>query len=234
MVVRPPGRDLPLRSIRVDERRKFRLQPTEGRVRADPASGNCCNPPARSARRSRHLPETQDSLTVTDFGGVDIGIHQAMRRSYGDATNNRDNGVVEAFGGAPPALDFPAPSPAARARVPTTTPTHGSATGKLRGNRAGVGHASGGRACCWCGDRRGDGTDRPSVALTAQVQDVLQDDPREVSTRPLPERTQPLCERVRSRQCQGFPRNPGRFHPGSGLSPSLDQLGAIEREASFL
>ena len=40
--------------------------------------------------------------------------------------------------------------------------------------------------------------------------------------------------RVRSRQCQGFPRNPGRFHPGSGLSPSLDQLGAIEREASFL
>ena len=41
-------------------------------------------------------------------------------------------------------------------------------------------------------------------------------------------------KRVRSRQCQGFPRNPGRFHPGSGLSPSLDQLGAIEREASFL
>ena len=41
-------------------------------------------------------------------------------------------------------------------------------------------------------------------------------------------------QRVRSRQCQGFPRNPGRFHPGSGLSPSLDQLGAIEREASFL
>ena len=38
---------------------------------------------------------------------------------------------------------------------------------------------------------------------------------------------------VRSRQCQGFPRNPGRFHPGSGLK-SLDQLGAIEREASFL
>ena len=35
-------------------------------------------------------------------------------------------------------------------------------------------------------------------------------------------------------KCQGFPRNPGRFHPGSGLSPSLDQLGAIEREASFL
>jgi len=25
------------------------------------------------------------------------------------------------------------------------------------------------------------------------------------------------CGRVRSRQCQGFPRNPGRFHPGSGL-----------------
>ena len=43
-----------------------------------------------------------------------------------------------------------------------------------------------------------------------------------------------FLEGVRSRQCQGFPRNPGRFHPGSGLSPSLDQLGAIEREASFL
>src|SRR5208337_2425798 len=28
-------------------------------------------------------------------------------------------------------------------------------------------------------------------------------------------------QQVRSRQCQGFPRNPGRFHPGSGLSPSL-------------
>ena len=41
-------------------------------------------------------------------------------------------------------------------------------------------------------------------------------------------------EWVRSRQCQGFPRNPGRFHPGSGLSPSLDQLGAIEREGVFL
>ena len=36
------------------------IQPTEGRVRADPASGNCCNPPARSALRSRHLPETQE------------------------------------------------------------------------------------------------------------------------------------------------------------------------------
>ena len=47
-------------------------------------------------------------------------------------------------------------------------------------------------------------------------------------------RTRTQRERVRSRQCQGFPRNPGRFHPGSGLSPSLDQLGAIEREASFL
>ena len=44
----------------------------------------------------------------------------------------------------------------------------------------------------------------------------------------------PQIHWVRSRQCQGFPRNPGRFHPGSGLSPSLDQLGAIEREASFL
>ena len=46
--------------------------------------------------------------------------------------------------------------------------------------------------------------------------------------------TSAQARRVRSRQCQGFPRNPGRFHPGSGLSPSLDQLGAIEREASFL
>ena len=36
--------------------------------------------------------------------------------------------------------------------------------------------------------------DRPAVALPAQIQDLLQDDPREVSTRPLPERTQPLCE----------------------------------------
>ena len=43
-----------------------------------------------------------------------------------------------------------------------------------------------------------------------------------------------LDEGVQSRQCHGFPRNPGRFHPGSGLSPPLDQLGAIEREASFL
>src|SRR5208337_2222415 len=45
--------------------------------------------------------------------------------------------------------------------------------------------------------------------------------------------TTPECQvqGVRSRQCQGFPRNPGRFHPGSGLSPSLDQLGAIERGA---
>ena len=44
----------------------------------------------------------------------------------------------------------------------------------------------------------------------------------------------PRPNRVLSRQCQGFPRNPGRFHAGSGLSPPLDQLGAIEIEASFL
>ena len=45
---------------------------------------------------------------------------------------------------------------------------------------------------------------------------------------------QALNDGVRSRQCQGFPRNPGRFHPGSGLSPPWNQLGAIEGEASFL
>ena len=77
-------------------------------------------------------PRPRNSLTVTDFGGVDIGIHQAMRRSYGDATNNRDNGVVEAFGGAPPALVFPRRRRLPGREVPTTTPTHGSATGKHR------------------------------------------------------------------------------------------------------
>ena len=41
-------------------------------------------------------------------------------------------------------------------------------------------------------------------------------------------------ERVRSRQCQGFPRNPGRFHPGSGLSPSLISSGLLkERRLSL-
>ena len=36
-------------------------------------------------------PVLENSLTVTDFGGLDIGIHQAMRRSIGFATNSRDN-----------------------------------------------------------------------------------------------------------------------------------------------
>ena len=35
---------------------------------------------------------------------------------------------------------------------------------------------------------------RPAVALATQVQDLLQDDPREVSGRPLAERAQALCK----------------------------------------
>jgi len=40
--------------------------------------------------------------------------------------------VVEAFGGAPPALVFPRRRRLPGREVPTTTPTHGSATGKHR------------------------------------------------------------------------------------------------------
>jgi len=41
-------------------------------------------------------------------------------------------------------------------------------------------------------------------------------------------------ERVRSRQCQGFPGIPGGFHPQSGVSRSLNRSTTIEKEASFL
>ncbi len=39
---------------------------------------------------------------------------------------------------------------------------------------------------------------------------------------------------VRSRQCQGFPGNPGGFHPQSGVSRSLNRSTTIEKEASFV
>jgi len=39
---------------------------------------------------------------------------------------------------------------------------------------------------------------------------------------------------VRSRQCQGFPGNPGGFQPQSGVSRSLNRSTTIEKEASFL
>jgi hypothetical protein len=32
-------------------------------------------------------------LTIADFGGVDIGIHQAMRRSTGFAANSHGSGA---------------------------------------------------------------------------------------------------------------------------------------------
>ncbi len=43
-----------------------------------------------------------------------------------------------------------------------------------------------------------------------------------------------LFDRVRSRQCQGFPGNPGGFHPQSGVSRSLNRSTTIEKEASFV
>lgn len=39
--------------------------------------------------------------------------------------------------------------------------------------------------------------------------------------------------RVRSRRCQGFPRNSGGFHPRRGLSSSLGRPAALEKAASF-
>jgi len=48
-------------------------------------------------------------------------------------------------------------------------------------------------------------SDGPSAPLTAEIQDVLQDDPREVSGGPLPERTQPLCEAPTVGGVAGFP-----------------------------
>jgi hypothetical protein len=39
---------------------------------------------------------------------------------------------------------------------------------------------------------------------------------------------------VRSRQCQGFPGNPGGSHRQGGVSPCLNRSTTIEKEASFL
>jgi PAS domain-containing protein len=75
------------------------------------------------------------------------------------------------------------------------------------------------------------------ISLASIADAVITTDPKGlvISLNPVAARlTGWSLHEVRSRQCQGFPRNPGRFHPGSGLSPPLDQLGAIEREASFL
>ena len=58
-------------------------------------------------------------------------------------------------------------------------------------------------------------SDGPSVPLTAQIQDVLQDDPREVSGGPLPERTQALC-----RSSDGWGR--GRLPRPVGRLPRTD------------
>ncbi len=72
--------------------------------------------------------------------------------------------------------------------------------------------------------------------LKCSAAEVLRETRRELDAarKPVPRSSfAKRLQRVRSRQCQGFPRNPGRFHPESGLSPSPDQLGAIEREASF-
>ena len=52
---------------------------------------------------------------------------------------------------------------------------------------------------------------RPAVALATQVQDLLQDDPCEVSGRPLAERAQALCKTPAVGRVIGIPNPPGDF-----------------------
>ena len=52
---------------------------------------------------------------------------------------------------------------------------------------------------------------RPAVALATQVQDLLQDDPCEVSGRPLAERAQALCKTPAVGHVIGIPNPPGDF-----------------------
>ena len=43
--------------------------------------------------RGNHKTETKNFLTVTDFGGLDVGIPQAMRRSIDFAANSHGTGA---------------------------------------------------------------------------------------------------------------------------------------------
>ena len=101
-------------------------------MRADPASGNCCNPPARSGAGVGTCPRPRNSLTVTDFGGVDIGIHQAMRRSQVMQLTIAITAWLRRSAGHRQPWIFPRRRRLPGREVPTTTPTHGSATGKHR------------------------------------------------------------------------------------------------------
>ena len=123
-------------------------------------------------------PRPRNSLTVTDFGGVDIGIHQAMRRSQVMQLTIAITVLRRSAGHRQP---WKRPRTAVQ-------PASFEGTVQVLAMHQAVEHVAG-AVTAGVAVR-----DRPSVALTAQVQDVLQDDPREVSTRPLPERTQPLCE----------------------------------------
>ena len=193
-MVRPPGHDLRLHQFESTSAVKFACNPRRAG----------CAPTRRRVIPATHrhgvragvgtCPRPRNSLTVTDFGGVDIGIYQSMRRSIGCATNNRDNGVVEAFGGAPPALVFPAVAGCQGAKFhntqqrPRTAVQLASFEGTVQvlamveitvhASHQAVEHVAG-AVTAGVAVR-----DRPSVALTAQVQDVLQDDPRAVSTAP--------------------------------------------------
>ena len=193
-MVRPPGRDL----------RRHQFESTSAvNFACNPRRAGCAPTRRRViAVTHRHgvragvgtCPRPRNSLTVTDFGGVDIGIHQAMRRSQVMQLTIAITVWLRRSAGHRQPWIFPR-----RRRLPgrefpqqrprtAVQPASFEGTVQVLAMHQAVEHVAG-AVTAGVAVR-----DRPSVALTAQVQDVLQDDPREVSTRPLPERTQPLCE----------------------------------------
>jgi hypothetical protein len=80
-VVRPPGRDLRLHQFESTRAVNFACNPR--RVGCAPTRRRVIPATHRHGVRAGvgTCPRPRNSLTVTDFGGVDIGIHQAMRRS---------------------------------------------------------------------------------------------------------------------------------------------------------
>ena len=127
--------------------------------------------------------------------------------------------LVKSFGGAPPALVFPrhrrVPGREVAQQGPGTTVQSASLQRAVQvlalievavhASHQSVKHVA--RAVA-AGVAVGN---RPAVTLATQVQDLLQDDPCEVSGRPLAERAKALCKIPAVGRVIGIPNPPGDF-----------------------
>ena len=146
--------------------------------------------------------------------------------------------LVKSFGGAPPALVFPrhrrVPGREVAQQGPGTTVQSASLQRAVQvlalievavhASHQSVKHVA--RAVA-AGVAVGN---RPAVTLATQVQDLLQDDPCEVSGRPLAERAQALCKTPAVGRVIGIPNPPGDFgkHLFKVFGPVADLEPAVQ------